>query len=480
MRLVLRILAFCALGLFLFTLSARSQQAEGFTFSFTHAKLDSALNVIEQNTDYRFVYLNALLADKQLNVAWKNETIYTVLADLRAQTGLEVSLHRRNTIVFSKREQRREPKIVTLEGIVRAADTKQAMAQVHIINEQSGILAASDESGRFSIQVPDAADSLNLIFSHVGFRSQRLAIQPNKNARIIAELESQTSDLPKVVVRSSRDLPFKHFGLRKHRFFAEFGRFAQNSNKGYLFFQSIHSLENNVVLFIDVPFLYAGTSQNGTQGEANSMNHYTIGNPFLGLEWMRPHHLLSSIQFGVFLPFMDSDFKTFMGRNEPVNLDRREAFISKTFSSRLLFTLEPNLARNTRLLFSTGISYHRYREASERQRFSGRYTLRAWHLLGNVHVGVANKGILTFEEERVGKQNVFASQARLNSIAFGEASVRFFDPQLPPSQDFHQLEFNLRFHKYRFVPGIDYFVFHDGTFANFGGSTFGFSFHYNF
>ncbi|MEL7341098.1 MAG: carboxypeptidase-like regulatory domain-containing protein, partial [Bacteroidota bacterium] len=83
-----------------------------------------------------------------------------------------------------------------ISGSVTAAETKLALEGVSVIVKDSQIGAVTDKEGRYSIDLPEGAETL--IFRYIGFATQEIAI--NGQSKIDIALAEDFTTLDEVVL----------------------------------------------------------------------------------------------------------------------------------------------------------------------------------------------------------------------------------------------------------------------------------------
>ncbi|CAM3769725.1 SusC/RagA family TonB-linked outer membrane protein [Sphingobacterium prati] len=139
-------------------------------------KLSRVLKLIEEQSDYYFVYnsTNENL-NKEVSVNVNNTKVLDVLAKLFNKSGLVYSVSKEGLVVVSQQQQ------VTISGIV--TDNKgNPLAGASVRVKGTAVGRATDISGRFSIE---ASTGNTLIVSFAGYTSQEVAVTKDGDMKII-------------------------------------------------------------------------------------------------------------------------------------------------------------------------------------------------------------------------------------------------------------------------------------------------------
>ncbi len=161
-------------------------------------KLSKILKLIEENSDYYFVYsaTNENL-NKELSLKVDNTKVVDLLPRLFARNGLQYSVSGEGLVVVS------EQQTLSIKGLVTDQDgNKLSGATVRV--KGSAIGKATDLNGRFEIDVPTGN---TLVVSFTGYLSKEITIQ--KGGEVTVALERDDQMLSEVVVTA--------LGVKKER-----------------------------------------------------------------------------------------------------------------------------------------------------------------------------------------------------------------------------------------------------------------------
>ena len=139
-------------------------------------KLSKVLKLIEEQSDYYFVYnsTNENL-NKEVSVNVNNTKVLDVLAKLFNKSGLAYSVSKEGLVVVSQQQQ------VVVSGTV-IDDKGNPLAGASVRVKGTAVGRATDINGRFSI---DAATGNTLIVSFAGYASQEAAVTKDGDMKII-------------------------------------------------------------------------------------------------------------------------------------------------------------------------------------------------------------------------------------------------------------------------------------------------------
>ena len=149
-------------------------QSTRLTLDLQDASVSDALKAIENQSDFKFLYYDALIStEKNLNIKLKNKTVEEILNYLLASTDNTYSVLENNLVVISRKEIGLKQEI-TVTGKVTAEDTGEPLPGVNINVKGTVIGTITNIEGEYTIVVPDQ-DAV-LIFSYLGYASQEVTI----------------------------------------------------------------------------------------------------------------------------------------------------------------------------------------------------------------------------------------------------------------------------------------------------------------
>ncbi|MBX3241757.1 MAG: TonB-dependent receptor [Chitinophagaceae bacterium] len=181
-----------------------SQDAK-VTLNLQKVPISSVLRAIERKTDYKFVYSNNFFpATLTVDVAVRDIPVSVVLNKILKNTGFTFSELDGDLIVITSAEHINKIQAI-VKGRVRDA-AGLPLAGVTISVENSSIQTATDNSGAFTINVPENAV---LLFTAVGYAPERIAVAGKTEIDVV--LTATARGMDEVVVigygqRKKKDL----------------------------------------------------------------------------------------------------------------------------------------------------------------------------------------------------------------------------------------------------------------------------------
>ncbi|MGL4292752.1 MAG: TonB-dependent receptor [Bacteroidales bacterium] len=191
-------------GLLLLCLSGVSNTAIGsvqnqsvpVTLDLKNTTIENALNQIEDNTDYQFVYNRELIdVNRKINIVIKNKEISNVL-DALFNKNVSYAING-NHVILSRKTETTET-VVQQKRIITGKvvdDMGEPLPGATIMVAKSTRGVSTDLDGTFSIEV---SPSETLIFSYVGMDDQKIVITDQKS--LLVKLENKKSELEEVTV----------------------------------------------------------------------------------------------------------------------------------------------------------------------------------------------------------------------------------------------------------------------------------------
>lgn len=170
--------------------------SQTITASFEKVELRTILNVIEKKAKVRFLYNYDLSSlTKKVDFSVKDARVSDALDKLLENSGLRYRDMGNNLIVISSEKNWETPSQVTISGVV-TDDKNQPLPGVSINVKGTSIGTATNENGRYSLNVPDANDTL--VFTYIGFAPQQQALAGRTTLNVV--LVAVSSNLNDVVV----------------------------------------------------------------------------------------------------------------------------------------------------------------------------------------------------------------------------------------------------------------------------------------
>ena len=159
-----------------------------------NASLQEVFEQLTETTDYRFVYSSDLLNKTQkITCDFQNESIESVLAECLEGTNLWYRVED-NIVVISPKFQRPYTPVeeITINGKV-VDENNQPLPGVAVLLKGTTIGVATDVNGNFQLTIPKQ-ESLTLVFSFVGMKTQERIVRDEKSITVIMEEETKMID----------------------------------------------------------------------------------------------------------------------------------------------------------------------------------------------------------------------------------------------------------------------------------------------
>ncbi|XWN35891.1 MAG: carboxypeptidase-like regulatory domain-containing protein [Balneola sp.] len=177
--------AFLKIALLLFAAGTANQSfAQSSSSPRTLLELISS---IEQTSDMRFLYREALVSNINVAVSYDSPTLYE---DLRTQLlefniGLQVNPERNQALLF-RTERKDNIKEIIISGFVIDAKTGDRLPYSTISWFENGEITgvASSTSGTFSARINSSGSTIPLLFSFVGYESKRVDINISSQSEL--------------------------------------------------------------------------------------------------------------------------------------------------------------------------------------------------------------------------------------------------------------------------------------------------------
>jgi TonB-dependent SusC/RagA subfamily outer membrane receptor len=178
--------------------SATVFSQQKISFDVTKTKLSKVLKIIEEQSDYHFVYsTSSVPVNRDVTLTVKNTLVSDVLSAIFNNTNLKYSISDGGLIVISRQAD------VKITGTVK--DEKgDPLPGATVRIKGSGAGVSTDINGRFSLSVP--ANAI-LVISYAGFDTREIPVDGKINLEVI--LSEDTKLLNEVVVTA--------LGVKKER-----------------------------------------------------------------------------------------------------------------------------------------------------------------------------------------------------------------------------------------------------------------------
>ena len=189
--------------------SAGTYSQDRITLKLGSSEIKKVLVAIEKKSDYRFLFNEAIMANKpRVSIDVTNAEITTVLNDICLNNGIAYHILTNNLIVLKEASIGSVINIpdIQVSGKV-TGPTGEPLPGVSVTIKGTQTGTTTDGSGNFSLSVPD--ENVVLVFSYVGYGSQELRV--GNRTTLNVSLTSATRSMDEVVVigygtASKRDL----------------------------------------------------------------------------------------------------------------------------------------------------------------------------------------------------------------------------------------------------------------------------------
>lgn len=176
-------------------------QNQTFTFQLKNVSIKTVLQTIEKQSEFIFMYRSDLLdTSKKVSVNADKQSVSQILDQILAGTNVAYEINDRQILLkksaVSEEVNAKADAKRTVQGVVVDAYTNEPLIGVNIrVKEDKTIGTVTDVEGKFSIDVPDAAQ---LIFSYIGYKEQIVPI--GDLAIIKVKMQSDDEVLDEVVI----------------------------------------------------------------------------------------------------------------------------------------------------------------------------------------------------------------------------------------------------------------------------------------
>lgn len=166
-------------------------------------KLEEALNQIEKQTSFVFVYApGELNDDKLVDVVVRNKPVYEALFQLSKQAKVKFKQVNQNISIYKMKEKEEAAPVeivmqgFTVKGKVTTEDDSGGLPGVSIVVKGSMTGTVSDSEGYYTIEAP--SPNATLVFSFVGYTTEEIEI--GNRSVINVALLSDVRALEEIVV----------------------------------------------------------------------------------------------------------------------------------------------------------------------------------------------------------------------------------------------------------------------------------------
>jgi TonB-linked SusC/RagA family outer membrane protein len=196
-RKIYKILLCMKITLFLMLVFTLNLSATGFgqiTLDESGKSVKEIMNIIENETDYRFFYNDDLKSiDNLVDISIVDGNINEILDKLFESTEFDYKIMDNNLIVITLKADQQQ---VPVTGKITDNSTGEPLAGVSIVVKGTTIGASSDVKGNFTFNVPDR--NVTLVFSFIGYLAQEVSLAGRSNIDVMLAVDVQT--LEEVIV----------------------------------------------------------------------------------------------------------------------------------------------------------------------------------------------------------------------------------------------------------------------------------------
>lgn len=187
-------IAFLLVFITCLNVSAKVFSQEKLTLDLKNIKLEKALQTIEKQSGYRFVYSPTEGPfNKVVSIKTNQASLEEVMRTLLSGTSLNFAVQQNNLITILKNEMANQDIIV--KGLVKDS-TGVGLPGVSVaVKGVKGIGTSTDGDGKFSLSVPDNA---TLVFSLIGYET----VERRASSTLTVVLKALDNNLDEVVVQA--------------------------------------------------------------------------------------------------------------------------------------------------------------------------------------------------------------------------------------------------------------------------------------
>jgi len=187
-------IAFLLVFITCLNVSAKVFSQEKLTLDLKNIKLEKALQTIEKQSGYRFVYSPTEGPfNKVISIKTNQASLEEVMRTLLSGTALNFSVQQNNLITILKDEMVNQEVIV--KGLVKDSTGVGLPGVTITVKGVKGIGTSTDGEGKFSLSVPDNA---TLVFSLIGYET----VERKATGSLTVILKALDNNLDEVVVQA--------------------------------------------------------------------------------------------------------------------------------------------------------------------------------------------------------------------------------------------------------------------------------------
>jgi len=168
-------------------------QSKKFTFNAENISIKDLISIVEQKSQYKFVYRNSDVENTMVTINSKNSTINEMLDYALTGSGKSFKMLENDLIVILPFEKIQK---TTVKGLITDAATGEGIPGVNVEVKGTDIGTISDMDGKYSLDIDDPNSTL--IFSYIGYTTKEVAV--SGQAIIDVQLETSDKQISEVVV----------------------------------------------------------------------------------------------------------------------------------------------------------------------------------------------------------------------------------------------------------------------------------------
>jgi len=181
------------------------------SLKFSNISVDSALLIIENQTDLHFTFRSDLLhTTNRVNAYFKNVPLCIILDSLFSNPNLNYQIIENQLVVYEQKipadnalvlvDSLSSSQIISFGGEIRDAKTGDALPFAAISVQNSILGTISNEDGLFYIQIRNSHTNDSILISYLGYRTLRIPLHFIPKYKIYS-LESTSIPLQEVIIR---------------------------------------------------------------------------------------------------------------------------------------------------------------------------------------------------------------------------------------------------------------------------------------
>ena len=171
-------------------------QNERFSFKLDKVNVRDLLDIIESESNYKFLYRSDNLSNDIVKLHVKNANLQELLNKAFENTDITYKILEDKLVVVAPRNFTESIQQQKISGTVTDANTNEPLIGVNVLVEGTTIGTTTDINGKYTLDIPDA--SATLTFSFIGYVSEKVQLsgQTTLNINLVPDIK----ELDQVVV----------------------------------------------------------------------------------------------------------------------------------------------------------------------------------------------------------------------------------------------------------------------------------------